>query len=98
MYHADLVGLLVGRLARVPVILWNGRSTLLNHRGIARLICRALVPLSRLPNAVVANSQARVRVHQALGYEPKQSVWVLNSLELTQFNPQPEALDRLRRS
>jgi glycosyltransferase involved in cell wall biosynthesis len=97
MYHADLLGLLVGRLARVPVILWNVRSTLLNHRGTARLVCRALVPLSGLPSAVVANSQAGVHVHQALGYKPKKWVWIPNSLQLTQFKPEPEARERLRR-
>jgi glycosyltransferase involved in cell wall biosynthesis len=97
MYHADLLGLLVGRLARVPVILWNVRSTHMNHRGIARLVCRALVPLSGLPSAVVANSQAGVRVHQELGYKPKKWVWIPNSLELTQFRPEPEARERLRR-
>jgi glycosyltransferase involved in cell wall biosynthesis len=97
MYHADLLGLLVGKLARVPVILWNVRSTLLNNRGIARLVFRALVPLSSLPTAVVANSQAGVRVHRELGYKPKKWVWIPNSLDLAQFRPEPEARRWLRR-
>jgi len=97
MYHADLLGLLVGRLARVPVILWNVGSALLNQRGIIRLVCRALVPLSGLPSAVVVNSQAGVRVHQELGYKPKKWVWIPNSLDLTEFRPEPEARERLRR-
>jgi glycosyltransferase involved in cell wall biosynthesis len=97
MYHADLLGLLVGKILRVPVIVWNVRSTLLDNRGIARLVFRTLVPLSALPNAVIANSQAGVRAHCALGYKPRKWVWIPNSLDATEFRPDPNARKRLRR-
>ncbi|PWT83988.1 MAG: hypothetical protein C5B58_05490 [Acidobacteria bacterium] len=97
MYHADLLGLIVGKLARVPVILWNVRSTLLNNRGIAKLVFRALVPLSSFPAAVVANSQAGVRAHQQFGYKAQRWIWIPNSLDLDQFTPKTEARLWLRR-
>jgi len=97
MYHADLLGLMAGKLARVPVIIWNIRSTLLKNHGIGKLVFRALVPLSGVPSAVVANSQAGVRVHCAIGYKPKRWVWIPNSLDLSRFRPDPQAREVLRR-
>jgi len=97
MYHADLLGLLVGKLARVPVILWNIRCTRLDMGWRSRLVVRALIPLSGIPTAVISNSQAGVRVHRGLGYKPKKWVWIPNSLDLAEFKPQPEARLRLRR-
>jgi glycosyltransferase involved in cell wall biosynthesis len=96
MYHADLLGLIVGRLARVPVIIWNIRSTVLKNRGVGKLVFRSLVPLSSIPSAVVANSQAGIRVHDALGYKPKKWVWIPNSLDSSQFRPHPYARETLR--
>ncbi len=96
MYHADLLGLLAGKLARVPVIVWNVRSTLLNNRGIGKVVFRSLIPLSRIPAAVVANSQAGVRLHRDLGYKPRKWVWIPNSLDATQFRPDPHAREMLR--
>src|SRR5262249_26783526 len=96
MYHADLLGLLVGKMTRVPVIIWNVRSTLLKNRGFGKLVFRLLVPLSPIPSAVIANSQAGVRVHCAMGYRPKKWVWIPNSLDLTQFQPDPQAHGSLR--
>jgi glycosyltransferase involved in cell wall biosynthesis len=97
MYHADLLGLLVGKLARVPVILWNIRCTRLDMGWISRSVVRALIPLSPIPTAVISNSQAGVRVHQQLGYKPKEWIWIPNSLDLAEFKPQPEARPQLRR-
>jgi glycosyltransferase involved in cell wall biosynthesis len=97
LYHADLLGLLVGKLARVPVILWNVQNTLINNKWMSRLVLRALVPLSALPTAVISNSQAGVRVHQELGYKPKKWVWIFNLLDLAEFRPEPEAREWLRR-
>jgi len=97
MYHADLLGLLVGKLARVPVILWNVQNSLLNNRWMSRLVLRALIPLSGLPTAVISNSQAGVRVHAELGYKPKKWVWIPNLLDLAEFRLEPEAREWLRR-
>src|SRR5262249_39182391 len=71
MYHADLLGLAVGRLARVQKIVWNVRRTFTSmgeHRHLSRLVLRMLVSFSRIPDAVVANSLSGQRTHEALGY------------------------------
>jgi glycosyltransferase involved in cell wall biosynthesis len=100
MYHADLLGLLVGKMARVPVILWYLQCSLMdmaNYRQMSRLVLRALVPLSGIPDAVLVNSQSGLRVHSDLGYRPKRWLWIPNSLDLDQFRPDPAACNRLRR-
>jgi len=68
-----------------------------NYRQMSRLVLRSLVPLSGIPDAVLANSQSGLRVHSDLGYRPKRWLWIPNSLDLDQFRPDPAACYRLRR-
>jgi glycosyltransferase involved in cell wall biosynthesis len=99
MYHADLVGLLIGKLASVPAIAWNIRCSQMemrNYRRTSAMVIRALVHMSRMPDAVVANSQAGIRSHIALGYRPRKWLWLPNSLDLEQFHPDPQAYVWLR--
>ena len=97
MYHADLLGLLVGKLAHVPSILWNIQcSNLPDDNWLSALVRRMLVPLSPLPGAVLANSQSGLRLHKALGYRPRQWLYVPNALDLSEFRPNPEAHTWLR--
>jgi glycosyltransferase involved in cell wall biosynthesis len=100
MYHADLLGLLVGKFTRVPSILWNLRCSSMDaaHSGwLSPLVRRALISLSPLPDAVLANSQAGLQFHRTLGYKPQQWVLIPNSLDLTQFRPDVHARVTLRR-
>ena len=97
MYHADLLGLLVGKLARVPSILWNIQcSNPPDDNRLSALVRRMLVPLSPLPGAVLANSQSGLRFHKALGYRPRQWLYVPNPLDLSEFRPDPKARTWLR--
>ena len=99
MYHADLLGLLVGKLARVPSIAWNIRCSSLdmsNHGWMSELVRRALVSLSPLPDIVVTNSQSGLRFHRTLGYKPRRWLYIPNSLDLNEFQPDPKAGDWLR--
>jgi glycosyltransferase involved in cell wall biosynthesis len=91
MYHADLLGSLVGRPARVPSIVWNIRCSFLQTKYSLALVRRALVHLSALPDVVIANSQSGVSVHRALGYKPKRWLYIPNSLDLSQFRPESGA-------
>ena len=97
MYHADLLGLLVGKLARVPSILWNIQcSNPPDDNWLSALVRRILVPLSPLPGAVLANSQSGLRFHKALGYRPRRWLYVPNALDLSEFRPNPKARTWLR--
>lgn len=100
MYHADLLGLVVGKLARVPAIVWNVRCSSMDmtrYRRASALVLRMLVPLSRYPDVVVANSEAGLGSHRALGYRARRWKLIPNSLDVDQFRPDREARTWLRR-
>ncbi|MGA9723574.1 MAG: glycosyltransferase [Candidatus Binatus sp.] len=99
MYHADLLGLLVGRLTRTPAIAWNLRRSFVGmseHGWLSRMVLRAAVRFSPEPDAVVTNSLAGQRTHKALGYRPRRWVWIPNSLDADRFRPDDSAPAALR--
>lgn len=98
MYHADLLGLLVGKLAGVSAIAWNIRCSAMemaHYRLMSTVVLRALVPLSRLPQVVLANSQSGIQAHKELGYIPRRWLYIPNSLNLDEFRPDRRAKARL---
>ncbi len=100
LYHADLLGLLAARFARVPVVLWNVRSSDMDMRqyawlsGLTRRLCALL---SALPDAVVVNSHRGQSVHAQLGYRPRRWVVIPNGVDTDEFRPRPEARASMRR-
>jgi glycosyltransferase involved in cell wall biosynthesis len=99
MYHADLLGLAVGRLAGVPRTVWNIRrsfSDMKEHSLLSGLVLRMLVRLSGIPDAVVTNSLSGQRTHEALGYDPRRWVWIPNCIDSDRFKPNPDERTRLR--
>jgi glycosyltransferase involved in cell wall biosynthesis len=92
LYHADLVGLVAGRLAGVPHIVWNVRCSDLNLEQRPRrigMMLRVLAWLSRRPAAIVSNSVAGRRVHERLGYRPRQWNTIGNGIDTDVFRPAP---------
>ncbi|MEP6775575.1 MAG: glycosyltransferase, partial [Chloroflexota bacterium] len=93
MYHANLIGVIAGRLARVPHILWNlrcsdcvvgaSRSTVWTFKLCARL--------SRWPNVIIANSVAGRRFHASRGYHARRWVVLPNGFDLDHFKPDDQA-------
>ncbi|PWT76312.1 MAG: hypothetical protein C5B60_04225, partial [Chloroflexi bacterium] len=100
LYHADLLGLLVGKLARVPALAWNLRCSFLDMRNypkLSELVVQILSRLSGLPDVVVVNSEAGREAHARLGYRPKRFELIPNGFELDRFQPDASARDWLRR-
>jgi glycosyltransferase involved in cell wall biosynthesis len=99
MYHADLLGGLVARLAGVPVV-WGIRNTTLEPGRSSRTtiaVARMCGWLSRrVPRRIVACAHAAVTVHAALGYDAKRLVVIANGYDLGRFRPDGEARQRLR--
>jgi glycosyltransferase involved in cell wall biosynthesis len=96
LYHADLVGLLAARLAGVPVIAWNIRCSdlpALHPSRSTRWIRTLLAQLSRVPQAVVVNSEAGRAAHERLGYRPRRWALIPNGFDTEAFAPS----DRHRR-
>lgn len=100
MYHADLVGGVVARLAGVQAVCWGIRHTTLppgvSTRGTI-LVARLCAWLSgRVPRAIVSCSHEAVRVHRTLGYAARKFVVIPNGCDLARFAPDAAARQRLR--
>lgn len=100
LYHANLVGLVVGRLAGVPRIAWNLRSGIrqpgLHRRGTAWM-ARASALLSRWPDVVLVNSASGLEFHRRLGYRPRRWELVPNGFEIDRFLPNGQLRAEVRR-
>ena len=100
LYHADLVGYLVARLAGVPAIAWNIRCSDMGdsyYRGLSGLVVRILAMLSPHPNAIIVNSVAGMTCHEARGYNSTHWRVIPNGFDLEKFCPDPLARVHLRR-
>ena len=99
LYHADFFGSVAAFFAKPDHLLWNVRSSEIDHPGIrrsTRYLARLLAILSRRPDAIVVNSQDGQRYHERIGYRPKQWVNIANGVDLERFRPRPSERAMLR--
>lgn len=98
MYHSDLVGGVIGRLAGCKNVIWGIRATeIYNQRTIKiRFLC---AQLSRwLPNVIVCVAKVSYKTHVKLGYFEKKMVVIPNGFELQTLTASPEEKLSLRAS
>ncbi len=94
MYHADLLGLIFGKMNRLPRIFWNIRCSnmdLRRYRVTTWLTVRLCAFLSRLPDGIIANSGRARKVHQELGYAKNGWRIIPNGFDLMKFRTEPRA-------
>ena len=99
LYHSDLIGLIIGRIARIPTIAWNIRCSDMGkeyRRGINGLLLYLLARLSKYPDTVITNSHTGQRDHQAFGYHPKRWVVLQNGFDTAVFKPTESGHSGLR--
>jgi glycosyltransferase involved in cell wall biosynthesis len=100
--HGNLAAL-VGKIlagAGAPAV-WNVRQSLGDMRFDkwgTRQVIRINARLSRRPAAILYNSVAGARDHEALGYAPEKTVLIPNGFDLDRFRPQPSRRAEIRRS
>lgn len=100
MYHADVVGGVVARLAGCRHVVWGIRHSNFDRRKTSRAT-RWTVKASALlsgvvPSAIACNSERAVRVHRALGYAGDKFRVIANGFDLSRFGPDNAARRRLR--
>jgi glycosyltransferase involved in cell wall biosynthesis len=99
LYHADLFGLLVGKIAHAPVILWNVRCSYIDFSDYAlssKLIFKVLTHLSTRPTGVIFNSESGRKFHQQCGYRPKLCQVIPNGFDIHRFRPNQAARKEFR--
>lgn len=100
MYHANLIGLICGKIANVPRIVWgihhsnldkkeNKRSTLLTVK-----ICSIL---SRFTYNIVCCSNVSLRVHKSIGYDASKMIVIPNGFNIESYSPDPDARKEVRK-
>jgi glycosyltransferase involved in cell wall biosynthesis len=101
LYHADLAGLIAGRISGKSKIIWNLRCSYMGedyYKGIQGLLIKLLARLSRYVDCIIANSENGQRLHQGFGYSPKRWDQIPNGFETNIFVPYSLARTKIRNS
>jgi len=97
MYHADLlatVALILSGRRRATRLFWGVRCSDMDpgqYGAGLRWVIRACAALSRLPDAVVANSETGRDAHRRLGYRPRDFPVIDNGIDTARFRPDVDA-------
>jgi len=94
LYHADLVGAILGRVLFKPVV-WNIRGS--DHPGMHRPVVRMCATLSRLPALIVANSESGRKAHERVGYTAREWRIIPNGFDTGYFGRDDSAPSDVRR-
>jgi len=103
MYHGDLAALLALILSgrrRATRLAWNIRCSSLDFTRYSRqlrLVVKTCAKLSAWPDLIIANSNAGIEAHRALGYRPRRAEVVANGIEVERYKPDPAARAAVRR-
>jgi glycosyltransferase involved in cell wall biosynthesis len=94
LYHSCLLGVLVGRLARVPKVVWSllsANEDLSTYRFQTRIVVRSCAILSRFADAIIPNSATGGSLHESWGYFKEKMRVIPNGVNLDLFKPDPAA-------
>lgn len=99
MYHADLLGGLVARVAGVKSVIWGVRTTDVGSGGkrstvAIRKICALLSFF--LPNVIVCAANSSRKAHAMLGYCDDKMLVIPNGFEISRLQASAQQRDSLR--
>lgn len=98
LYHADLLGLIAGKMTGIKKIIWGVRCSdmhLQNYRYLTRLTVKMGSVLSPFVDAIVVNSEEGRQVHKRRGYDTKRMILISNGIDSERFCPDELAKDWL---
>jgi len=91
MYHADIIGGGVARLAGIDGVCWGIRHSTLDasHSSLSSRVSARLssVVSNWLPAAIVSCSERAMIVHQSLGYDARKFFIIPNGYDFEKFGP-----------
>lgn len=100
LYHADLLGGIAARLARVGRVAWGLHNSTLEPAAVrarTRAVVRACALVShRVPDRILCCSEVARAVHVECGYPAERFAIVPNGLDVDRFRPDPIARQRVR--
>lgn len=100
MYHADLVGGVVGRLARARQVFWGIHNSKLDPATAKQStiwVCRVNALLSRwIPTRIVCCARQALDVHMRLGFHAPKMLVIANGYDLSRFSPSAAERARVR--
>lgn len=102
LYHADLIGGVIARLAGVRRVFWGIRHSNLTPGTVKRstiIIAKICARLSKVvPYKIISCSKEGVRAHTAIGYSPDRFSVIPNGYDLAKFQPQLRTASEVRRA
>jgi glycosyltransferase involved in cell wall biosynthesis len=99
LYHADLIGCLAARLARIPVA-WGIHNSQLQGNAAGRglriviQLCRRVSPF--LPTCIVCVAESARTAHVELGYPSRKMMVIPNGFDLARFRPDAATRQQIR--
>ncbi|HTV53517.1 MAG TPA: glycosyltransferase [Terriglobia bacterium] len=99
MYHANLLGVLAGKAAGVPRIIWGIRSSdrdLSSDSALTRWVVALGGLFSSFADLITVNSEVGRRVHENWGYSGSRMTVIHNGVDLDRFKPDQAARRSVR--
>ena len=99
MYHANVLGLVAGKVVGVPNIVWAIRCSDMDfskYSLLSRVVFRTGAVLSRWPDVIVFNSRAGIAVHSQHGFANPHIEFIPNGIETSRFRPDADAKASVR--
>lgn len=101
MYHSDLLGGVVGRLAGISNVIWNIRNTEIPQGRLSKtyFIIRICALLSNfVPRRIVCCAESALRYHERLGYCKRKMIPIPNGYLVNSDLPDSREILFMRRS
>jgi glycosyltransferase involved in cell wall biosynthesis len=90
MVEPSVFGLIIGRMTKVPAIVWGVRASNMDYSKYQRvnwLSFKVAAVLSRYADLIIANSEAGRKYHTKMGYSPQHFVAIPNGIDAELFRP-----------